>query len=145
MHVNPKGEVLRISAQLLEELVGLAQEAAPDEACGLLFGPSRGEAQVTEVAQLANLRAGLAQAAFQLDPGEWVAAERAREGRGLANIGFWHSHPSGAVVPSARDAEAAAEGSLHLIVSPQGEAAAWVLVAGRFRARRVQPLPRGQS
>jgi len=121
----------------------MARMAAPDEACGLLFGPKSERMLVSEVVRIANLKAGGAVASFELDPGEWVAAEATGVRRGLERLGFWHSHPSGSLSPSAEDTAAAWEGSLHVIVAPLGEVAAYVLEGGRFRDRRVQPLPQG--
>ena len=51
--------------------------------------------------------------------------------RGLALVGFWHSHPSGVARPSPADAAAAWPGSLHAIVTPDG--------ALRFFRRQADP------
>jgi proteasome lid subunit RPN8/RPN11 len=88
----------------------------PDrEACGLLLG--RGM-RVERVVPCRNV-APDPFIAFEIDPAALISAHRnAREG-GPAVIGHYHSHPSGSLIPSQRDAQAAA-----------GDGAIWAIVAG---------------
>jgi proteasome lid subunit RPN8/RPN11 len=144
MAANPKRDVLWISGDVRAELVSLACESAPEEACGLLFSPADRAETITAVARVANRVSVQRETHFELDPAEWVAAEETARNRGLELAGFWHSHPTGSARPSSADAAAAWEGSLHLIVTPAGELAAYDSEGGRLTARRVQPLPPGR-
>ena len=57
-------------------------------------------------------------ARFVIDPRDHFAAIRDGRERGLSVVGFYHSHPRSAAVPSETDrAEAAYPGHLFLIVS----------------------------
>lgn len=61
--------------------------------------------------------------AFELDPGDLVAADGAARARGLEVVGVWHSHPGAPPLPSARDREHAWTGWSHLIVAVSGASA----------------------
>lgn len=100
--------------------------SSADEVCGLLLG--RG-ARVTSVLPVANVAADPSRW-FEVDPRALLAAHRAARAGADPVIGHYHSHPSGAAAPSARDAAAAAgDGAFWLIVAG-GDMAAWRAVAG---------------
>jgi proteasome lid subunit RPN8/RPN11 len=123
------------SAQLLE----WARAEATREACGFLFGIAgeRG-VEVRAVSRARNL-AGMDDA-FVLDPGDVVRAERDARASGLELVGFWHSHPHGAAMPSADDERAAWPGHLCVIVGLGGTPSirAWRCVAGRLVESRLE-------
>ena len=90
-----------------------AAEAAPFEACGLLFG-----AEGVERASVTANASGDPTRRFEIDPGALIAALKAERAGGEPVIGYWHSHPSGDATPSATDAAmAAADGKLWVIVA----------------------------
>jgi len=61
---------------------------------------------------------------FLIDPEDHIQARRDARGEGLDVIGFYHSHPRSAAVPSPADLAAAAyPNHLYLIVGLAGEAA----------------------
>lgn len=107
----------RISRCVVELIQRAAIEAAPHEACGLLFGAAG-------AIDAANIAANVAQSPltrFEIDPAVLFAAIRAERGGGPRVAGYWHSHPSGDVQPSATDAAMAApDGKLWLIVGREG-------------------------
>jgi proteasome lid subunit RPN8/RPN11 len=95
-------------------IVGHAREAVPDECCGLLLGR---DDEIVEVAPARNV-ADDPRTRFLIDPADHFEALRAARARGLAVIGFYHSHPASPPEPSARDvAEFAYPGYLYAIVS----------------------------
>ncbi|MDF1799823.1 MAG: M67 family metallopeptidase [Planctomycetota bacterium] len=117
---------LVIGDKLLAELVGIAVEARPEEACGILVGRLEdGVARVDETPRSAN-RAADPRVAFELDPGAWVAAEDAVRGRGLTVLGFWHTHPRGSAEPSDMDLAHALPGMWNLVVDARGGHHAWL-------------------
>jgi proteasome lid subunit RPN8/RPN11 len=73
---------------------------------------------------------------FFIEPEAHIAARRQARERGLAVVGFYHSHPHSPPVPSATDlAEASYPDHLYLIVSPARERAQiriFRLVSGNF-------------
>ncbi len=107
------GMGLRISSCVIDVIQQAAAEAAPLEACGLLFGADRVErASVTD-----NVADDPARR-FEIDPGALIAALKAERAGAERMIGYWHSHPSGDATPSATDAAmAAADGKIWVIVA----------------------------
>jgi proteasome lid subunit RPN8/RPN11 len=101
----------------LDALVAHARETAPAECCGMLLGD--GEA-VTEARPARNLATDLNR--FLIDPKDHIAARRDARAHGLDVVGFYHSHPHSAAVPSPTDlAEASYPDHVYLIVGLAGE------------------------
>jgi len=94
-------------------MVAHAQRTAPAECCGVLVGAGD---RVIEAVPAKNLSPDPNR--FLLDPKTHIAAERDARGRGLAVVGFYHSHPHSAAQPSPTDiAESSYAEALHVIVS----------------------------
>jgi len=89
---------VRISRCVVELIQRCAAEAAPREACGLLFGKP-GEIDAATIA--ANV-AENPLIHFEIDPGALFAAIRAGRAGGPTVLGYWHSHPSGTATPDGR-------------------------------------------
>ena len=122
----------RISSDVLASL--MAQASGSDvEICGLLVGR---DGTTTATVPCRNVAAD-PHRRFEIDPAALLAAHRGARASGSAVIGHYHSHPTGAPVPSACDAaEAAPDGAIWLIVAG-GACRAWRaggdgVVHGRF-------------
>ena len=91
-----------------------ASAEAPRECCGLLVGT---KACVARSVRARNLEAAATR--YLVDPEDHFAAIRSARADGLEVIGAYHSHPSGAPVPSATDVAESNSGSdfLYVIVS----------------------------
>ena len=116
-----------IAAKLLEHLLDEARADPAREICGLLFG---GEDRIDAARATRNVAAD-PNCGFEIDPADLFAAIRQERGGGPRMIGHYHSHPSGAAEPSARDRAAAEPGKLWLIIGG-GAARLWLARAGRF-------------
>ena len=104
----------KISRCVIELIRQAADAAAPEEACGLLFGS---DDAVTE-AEVARNVAENRERHFEIDPAALFAALKAERAGARMLVGYWHSHPSGDPRPSATDAAMAApDGRLWLIVA----------------------------
>jgi proteasome lid subunit RPN8/RPN11 len=111
---------IRIAAEAAAALVMHARAAAPDECCGVLLGRDE---EILQAVRAGNI-ADEPRSRFLLDPKDHIAARRAARAGGLEVIGFYHSHPASAAIPSARDvAEFTYPGSLYAIVSLASEPA----------------------
>lgn len=112
------GMKAHVSRSVLIGIQRISADAAPREACGLLFGaPDRiVDWQVAEnVAEEPERR-------FEIEPGALFAALRAERAGGPKIVGYWHSHPGGDATPSVTDAAMAQpDGKLWLIVTQEGE------------------------
>lgn len=125
---------MEISSTLLAGLLKAAADSPDAEVCGLLFGT---ETRIEWAEPCANVAADPARH-FEIDPAVHFAALRAERSGGPRLIGYWHSHPSGDVRPSATDAAMA---------SPDGKV--WLIVAGGviglWRARGADPAQRFEA
>ncbi len=101
-----------ISSALLRDLVD-ADAASPDaEICGLLIGRDA----IEEIVPTRNV-ARNPEKSFEIDPSALFAAIRRERDEGKAILGYYHSHPHGAAVPSAHDAaQACVDNRIWLIV-----------------------------
>lgn len=106
---------IKISTQILSEIKDVARQNAPQEACGMLFGDA---AEVHSASATKNVAVN-PERHFEIDPVAHFAAIRAERAGGPRLIGYWHSHPSGDVRPSATDAAMA-----------HGDGKLWVIVGG---------------
>jgi len=124
--------MLRLPRPLADAMRSHAERDYPEECCGILLGRAglRGEAgtrEVVEVRPCTNTRAGEGtHARYAIAPQELIAAQREARERGLAIVGFYHSHPDHPAEPSATDtAEAHWPDCVYVIVSVvQGKAGA---------------------
>jgi proteasome lid subunit RPN8/RPN11 len=103
----------------------------PAECCGLLLGVG---ASIVEAVRTPN--ASDDPNRFVIEPAAHIDARRHARDRGLAVVGFYHSHPHSLPEPSVTDLiEASYPDHLYLIVSPSAERARvriFRFVDGRF-------------
>ena len=106
--------MIQISRATIDDIVAHARETAPGECCGLLLG--QGDAVVAS-ARAVNIASDPTRR-FEIDPQDHIDARRDARRRGLAVLGFYHSHPRSSAGPSPTDlAEANYPDHLYLIVS----------------------------
>ena len=126
---------LEISSAILLNIMRMVSNAAPGsidkpwrngdpcpwhEWCGILRGRREddGSEIVTKADDTANVAADPA-TSFEIDPAALLAAyRRERRARGLAVLGFFHTHPHSSATPSVQDAACAEpDGKLWVIAS----------------------------
>jgi proteasome lid subunit RPN8/RPN11 len=134
---------LTLTPAVRDALFAHAREGAtrdpPTEMCGVLAGERGPPDRVTATRRVPNV-ADRPRSRYELDPGETVAAIDAVESEGLDVVGFYHSHPESAPVPSPVDRELATwQGYIYLILSPAADALrAYRLTDGGFVEVDVQ-------
>ena len=107
--------VICLSGLFFFDIGAHARESAPGECCGLLLGQD--DDAIVQSVRAANIAADPTRR-FEIDPQDHIDARRAARGRGLAVLGFYHSHPRSSAEPSPTDlAEATYPDHLYLIVS----------------------------
>lgn len=96
------------------ELEWHARQDHPLEACGLLVGTGN---QIVDVIAVENA-AEHKQQAFQIDQQALDTYLPIIRGRGLRLLGFYHSHPNGAAIPSQHDVDGSLQNIAlkHLII-----------------------------
>ncbi|HEX2905211.1 MAG TPA: M67 family metallopeptidase [Phototrophicaceae bacterium] len=113
------------------------EAAYPNEGGGFLLGAQdNGTVRVTEVIQIENVFAAEEQYhRYAMTPQDWARLEDEADARGLALVGYYHSHPDSPAIPSIYDRDHALPFFVYLITSvQQGQAAemfAWLLRVDR--------------
>lgn len=104
---------MTIASAVAEQLIALAARSS-DEICGLVFASGM---HIDAIEPAANVAATPGDS-FEIDPAVLFTAARHARAGGRAALGCYHSHPTGAPVPSARDvAGIGGEGEVWLIVA----------------------------
>ena len=93
-----------MTSEALAAMRAAADAAHPREACGILLGEG---ARILEARLAANVHPS-PETHFEIDPQALIDAHRAARAGAAAVAGYFHSHPSGAAVPSATDRACAA-------------------------------------
>ena len=94
-------------------MVAHAYDGLPDEACGLLAGPSGGD-RATAFYPCRN--AAASSRVYTIDPKDHLRADRDAEGRGLEIVGVMHSHTHTDAYPSPTDLAQAPDPSWHYVI-----------------------------
>ena len=111
--------VLELPQEIVDDIVALASEEYPYEACGLLAGSAGGDT-VARFYRCAN--AARSARVYTIEPRDHLHAERDAEDNGWEIIGVVHSHTHTAAFPSPTDvAQAPDPGWHYAIVSLRDE------------------------
>jgi len=95
--------VLRVNARVVAEVLAESWRVYPQEACGLLLGPS-GLGATGTVRHFRRIdNAAHSSRIFELDPRGFMKAERFADDNGLEVVGVMHSHTHTAAYPSETD------------------------------------------
>jgi proteasome lid subunit RPN8/RPN11 len=123
-----------ISRCVIDIIQRAAADAAPREACGLLFGERDAIRTIRQVDNVARNP----EREFEIDPAPLFAALRAERAGGAKLVGYWHSHPGGDASPSATDAAMAAPDGKIWVIAGGGEITAWRATIQGFVALAVE-------
>jgi proteasome lid subunit RPN8/RPN11 len=97
---------VKLTTEQLEQIKRHGEQTFPEECGGLLLGALEGRARVIrEVLPLENIREDSRHNRVELDPRDYLRAEREAAKRGLGVWGYYHSHPNHPAVPSGFDLE----------------------------------------
>jgi proteasome lid subunit RPN8/RPN11 len=111
---------MKISKQLIDEMVAHAREDLPNECCGMIGGR---DGAATSVVRVENAAASPLR--YEMDPQGQFDALKSIEGAGDELIGIYHSHTRSAAYPSQTDVNEAVmwPEQVYLIVSLEDEEA----------------------
>lgn len=109
---------IRVRQDILIKLEEHARSNPKEECCGLLAGD---DDTITDLFPARNILASAT--AYEIAPEELFHLFRAMRDARLQHLGIYHSHVTGANVPSPRDiAQAYYSGVAHFIISPRASA-----------------------
>ena len=91
---------IRLSAAHLAQIISIAKQRAPNEACGIIAGEGSTGKQFYEISNSLN-----SPTEYLMDPEETVRVFWEMENNNLDTVAFFHSHPAGPPFPSPTDLE----------------------------------------
>jgi [CysO sulfur-carrier protein]-S-L-cysteine hydrolase len=89
---------MKISQQLIDEMVAHAREDLPNECCGMIGGR---DGEATSVVRVENAAASPLR--YEMDSTGQIKAYNAIQGQGDELLGIYHSHTRSAAYPSQTD------------------------------------------
>lgn len=109
---------IHVSSTVLDEMHKHAQADFPNECVGFFYGRSSEESKtVTEYAPLENNKEGDQRRRFEVNPLDYMKAERYALANKLELLGIFHSHPLHPAIPSEHDLKQAVPFFSYLIAS----------------------------
>jgi proteasome lid subunit RPN8/RPN11 len=105
--------MLVVSRQAFDELVALAYDTYPEEACGLIAGAPGGD---TALAFYPCRNAAASARVYTIDPKDHLRAERDADDREWEIIGVVHSHTHTEPYPSPTDVAQAPDPAWHYVI-----------------------------
>lgn len=104
----------------LQQRIYAQMEAAyPNEGGGFLLGRvQQDKINIEDITQVENTFAEEEQYhRYQMNPQDWARLEDAADARGLTLLGYYHSHPNAAAIPSVYDRDHALPNFIYVITS----------------------------
>jgi proteasome lid subunit RPN8/RPN11 len=124
--------MLRIPKKNYDDLLREAENAYPDECCGLLIGNTSGdEKNVDKIQPITNINTVRAKDRYEMDPKEMEKADERARKESKEIVGIYHSHPDHPSRPSEFDRQRAWPVYSYLIVAVENgrdfQSQSWVL------------------
>ena len=99
-------------------MINHALETYPNECCGFIFGEDHIDGRkISEVHPTGNSREGDQRRRFEINPLDYLKAERYALANDLTLVGIYHSHPDHPAVPSEHDLKQAVPFFSYIILS----------------------------
>ena len=108
-------ERVSIAAAARDAILAHAREARPGECCGLLVGKPGSIERAVRARNLAR-----EPTRYLMDPADHIQARRAAREAGEMLLGFYHSHPAGAPIPSPADVDEASYPEVIYLIAGSG-------------------------
>ena len=133
---------LVLSNSLMNEMKQHALEAYPMECCGFVFGDERKEERfIVTVTRAENSKAGDQRRRFEINPRDYLKAERYALANEVTLIGIYHSHPDHPAKPSEHDLRQAVPFFSYLILATEKEqvttVTSWQLYHDKFEEEEI--------
>ncbi len=134
---------ITIPTAILERIEEQAAETYPEECCGVLIGSDNESVRkVMHLSETKNVHDENRTRRFMIGPDDFIKAEKFAREKKAEIIGFYHSHPDNAAVPSEHDRDFAWPWYLYLIASvlngKPSTMQAWKLRDDRKRFDEIQ-------
>ena len=108
---------LTINKDALDEMTAHAEETFPNECVGFFYGVEGENREVLVAREVQNAKEGDQRRRFEVDPHDYLYAEKFAEKNGLTLLGIYHSHPNHPAKPSSHDLKQAVPYFSYIILS----------------------------
>jgi proteasome lid subunit RPN8/RPN11 len=108
---------LNINHQAIEAMKLHALDVFPNECCGFFYGKDGEIRDITLAQTVTNVKDGDQRRRFQIDPIDYMKAEKFAVETGLDLLGIYHSHPLHPAIPSEHDRVVAMPWFSYIILS----------------------------
>ncbi|MDA0196115.1 MAG: M67 family metallopeptidase [Bacteroidetes bacterium] len=108
---------LIINKDVLQEMTRHAEETFPDECVGFFYGKEGNDREIIVSREVSNSKDGDKRRRFEVDPFDYLQAEKFAEKNGLTLLGIYHSHPNHPAKPSEHDLKQAVPFFSYIIIS----------------------------
>jgi len=108
---------ISINKDALDEMTKHAEETFPNECVGFFYGVEGNDRDVLVAREVNNVKEGDQRRRFEVDPFDYLMAEKFAEKNGLTILGIYHSHPNHPAKPSEHDLRQAIPYFSYIIVS----------------------------
>ncbi len=133
-------QLLRISRDVISEIVEHCINGYPLEVCGLLISDGEG---IMSVEPVANVTSSDPKRTYTIDPFDLIRVDDNAAEAGLEVIGNYHSHPNHPPEPSETDRASAVSNWIYAVISVTMDNANirfWKLIDGVFKEVEVEIL-----
>ncbi len=133
---------LVLNKDLMDKMVDHAIESYPMECCGFVFGKEQPDGRIlSEVHRAPNNQSGDQRRRFEIDPLDYLKAERYALENGITLLGIYHSHPDHPAVPSIHDLKQAVPFFSYLILAAKkgqvDNITSWQLLENEFEEEKI--------
>jgi proteasome lid subunit RPN8/RPN11 len=133
---------LVLKKDLMDKMEDHALESYPMECCGFVFGKDQPDGRIiTEVHTTPNSKQGDQRRRFEVDPRDYLKAERYALEKDITLLGIYHSHPDHPAVPSKHDLKQAVPFFSYLILATEKEqvkkTTSWQLYHEQFEEEEI--------
>lgn len=108
---------IAIEASAIDSMKRHAHKTFPEECCGFMFGADSSERLITQTREANNIKTENRERRFEVDPLDYLNAEKYADASELDLIGIYHSHPNHPAIPSEHDRKQAVGYFSYVIVS----------------------------
>ena len=126
----------------MDKMVDHAIASYPLECCGFVFGKELPDGRVlSEVHRAPNNQSGDQRRRFEIDPLDYLKAERYALENEITLLGIYHSHPDHPAVPSIHDLKQAVAFFSYIILAAKKDKVdnitSWQLLGNEFEEEKI--------
>jgi len=109
--------MLIVNKGAYQAMTNHAEETFPNECVGFFYGKENDHREIIVSREVKNSKDGDQKRRFEVDPFDYLQAEKFAEKNGLTLLGIYHSHPNHPARPSEHDLKQAVLFFSYIIIS----------------------------